>query len=190
MRGLPLLALLAAGAVALPHRLGASAVKKLGHVHPRRTAPSLAALDASLSALEADVDKLDLAVPKLERVAVALGAFALGVAIDVLVTKIAQKTTQAVANKVRRMFQTGKDEKEVEIPPLMAAETRMADACAQLRAHELRAEAADETIDMGGIIVQAEMGALPAARQKQVDSQDGEKVYFSTKTGRRAICPW
>ena len=74
-------------------------MKKLGHVHPRRTAPSLAALDASLSALEADVDKLDLAVPKLERVAVALGAFALGVAIDVLVTKIAQKTTQAVANK-------------------------------------------------------------------------------------------
>ena len=54
----------------------------------------------------------------------------------------------------------------------------MADACAQLRAHELRAEAADETIDMGGIIVQAEMGALPAARQKQVDSQDGEKVYY------------
>ena len=36
---------------------------------------------------------------------------------------------------------------------------------------------------MGGIIVQAEMGALPAARQKQVDSQDGEKVYFFDKDG-------
>ena len=68
MRGLPLLALLAAGAVALPHRLGASAVKKVGRVPSRRAAPSLSALDASLSALEADVDKLDHAVPKLERV--------------------------------------------------------------------------------------------------------------------------
>ena len=58
MRGLPLLALLAAGAAALPHRMGASAVKKVGHVPSRRTAPSLAALDASLGALEADVDKL------------------------------------------------------------------------------------------------------------------------------------
>ena len=56
MRG-ALLALLAAGAAALPHRLGATAVKKVGHVHPRRAAPSLAALDASLSALEPDVDK-------------------------------------------------------------------------------------------------------------------------------------
>ncbi|HCK26759.1 MAG TPA: hypothetical protein DHW52_06180, partial [Alcanivorax sp.] len=51
------LALLAAGAAALPHRLGATAVKKVGHVHPH----------ASLSALEADVDKLDHVVPKLER---------------------------------------------------------------------------------------------------------------------------
>ena len=31
MRGLPFLALLAAGAAALPHRMGASAVKKVGH---------------------------------------------------------------------------------------------------------------------------------------------------------------
>ena len=85
------IALLTAVAVALPHRLGASAVKQVGHVPSRRTAPSLSALDASLSALEADVDKLDHVVPKLERVAIALGAFALGVAIDLLITKITQR---------------------------------------------------------------------------------------------------
>ena len=59
----------------------------------------------------------------------------------------------------------------------------MADACAQLRAHELRAEAADETIDMGGIIVQAEMGALPAARQKQAETADGAKVGWFDVNG-------
>ena len=55
MRGLPFLTLLAAGAVALPHRM----------VPSRRAAPSLAALDASLSALKADVDKLNELNPPL-----------------------------------------------------------------------------------------------------------------------------
>ena len=107
-----LLVALAAGAAAFPQRLRASAspAKKAAHDHPRRAAPSLAALDASLSALEADIDKLDHVVPKLERVAIALGAFALGVAIDLLITKITQRTTVAIVRGVKRMFQTAEEE--------------------------------------------------------------------------------
>ena len=78
------------------------------------------------------------------------------------------------------MLQTAEEEEGgAIIAPLMAAQDRVADACLQLRAHELQAEAAGETLDMGGIDdLSATIGALPAARQKQVDSQDGEKVYY------------
>ena len=54
-----LLVALAAGAAALPQRLRASAspAKKAAHVHPRRAAPSLAALDASLGDLAGTLEK-------------------------------------------------------------------------------------------------------------------------------------
>ena len=81
------------------------------------------------------------------------------------------------------MFQTAEEEEGgAIIAPLMAAQDRVADACLQVRAHELQAEAAGETLDIG-IDVQAEMGALPAARQKQAETADGAKVGWFDVNG-------
>lgn len=76
------------------------------------------------------------------------------------------------------MFQTAEEEEGgAIIAPLMAAQDRVADACLQLRAHELQAEAAGETLDMGGIDdLSATIGAIPAARQKQAQTADGTNV--------------
>ena len=46
----------------------------------------------------------------------------------------------------------------------------------------MQAEAAGETLDIG-IDVQAEMGALPAARQKQAETADGAKVGWFDVNG-------
>ena len=187
MRGLRFLALLAAGAAALPHRMGASAVKKVGHVPSRRTAPSLSALDASLSALEADVDKLDHAVPKLERIAVLVGV-AIGAAIDAIVNKVAKKAGDTAGAGVRRMFATAEDEDGVvDLTPLMAANNKVAQACMQLRAFELQYEAAKAAAEdageeppvalaWGGINVEAELGALRG--DWTISSQDGQRVGY------------
>ena len=180
MRGLPLIALLAAGAVALPHRLGASAVKKVGHVHPRRTAPSLAAL-------EADVDKLSSLTFERTGVGEVLAGFALGAAIDALVNKFAKKAGDAAGAGVRRMFQTAEDEDGAEIPLLMAAENEVGQACIQLLAHKAANEAAEDAgeeplaLDWDEINVEAELGALGGAWQLQ--DQDGDRVSYINRNG-------
>ena len=166
-----LLVALAAGAAALPQRLRASAApaKKAAHDHPRRAAPSLAALDASLGdlagtlekeahgaahaggvsralgALEADLDHLlEHSVLEFERRFEVLAAIGLETAVEALIDFVVEKGLNAVGDRVRKIFDSGGKDGQTMVEPVEAAEKNLMHACVQLKAHVVSAKALSE----------------------------------------------